>query len=240
MNLDRIKINRFKSKNKNQVDPVTIYDLKIEKLIFKKIKKIFPSHSFLGEETGLKSSKKSDYKWVIDPIDGTKNLILGIPLWGNLIGLYHNKNCIFSFANFPLLKKYYFGYGKNSFLNGRNLTKKKIKCNYKTSKLDDAKISVNTINTLKHSKVHKLVKKHKGIFRITNANAYNFCLLAEGKIDVIIESGLKKVDILPLIAIIENSGAIITDWNGKKDFSSGKVLVSSNIKIHKKLLKIIK
>ena len=84
------------------------------------------------------------------------------------------------------------------------------------------------------------MKKHKGIFRITNANAYNFCLLAEGKIDVIIESGLKKVDILPLIAIIENSGAIITDWNGKKDFSSGKVLVSSNIKIHKKLLKVIK
>ena len=64
--------------------------------------------------------------------------------------------------------------------------------------------------------------------------------MAEEKIDVIIESGLKKVDILPLIAIIENSGAIITDWNGKKDFSSGKVLVSSNIKIHKKLLKVIK
>ncbi len=240
LNLDKIKIYKFRSKNKNKVDPVTMYDFKIEKLISKKIKKTFPSHSILGEETGFKSSKNSEYAWIIDPVDGTKNLILGIPLWGNLIGLYHNKNCIFSFANFPLIKKYYLGYENSSYLYEKNLIKKKIKCNNKISKLKNAKIVVNTINTLKHSKVLKLIKKHKGIFRITNADAYNFCLLAEGKIDVIIESGLKKVDILPLVAIIENSGAIITDWNGKKNFNSGKVLVSSNIKIHQKLLKIIR
>jgi myo-inositol-1(or 4)-monophosphatase len=240
LSLDKIKIHKYKSKNKTKINPVTLYDLKIEKLIIKKIKKIFPSHSILGEETGLKSSKNSEYTWIIDPIDGTKNLILGIPLWGNLIGLYHNKDCIFSFANFPLMKKYYLGYGNNSYLYEKSLTKKKIKCNNKISKIKHTKIVANTINTFKHSKILKLVKKHKGIFRITNANAYNFCLLAEGKIDVIIESGLKKVDILPLIAIIKNSGAIITDWNGKENFNTGKVLVSSNIRIHQKLLRIIR
>ena len=240
LNLDKIKIHKYESKNKNKVDPVTLYDLKIEKLISKKIKKIFPNHSILGEETGLKSSKNSEYTWVIDPIDGTKNLILGIPLWGNLIGLYHNKNCIFSFANFPLMKKYYLGFGNNSYLYEKSLMKKKIKCNKKILKVKHAKIVANTINTFKHSKILKLIKNHKGIFRITNANAYNFCLLAEGKIDVIIESGLKKVDILPLVAIIKNSGAIITDWNGKQNFNTGKVLVSSNIRIHQQLLRIIR
>ena len=164
---------------------------------------------------------------------------MGIPLWGSLVGLYYGKNCIFSFAYFPLIKKYYLGYENKSYLYEENFRKKKIKCNNKITKLRNAKIVVNTLNTLNNSKVWKLAKKHKGIFRATNANAYNFCLLAEGKIDSLIELGLKKVDILPLIAIIENSGAIITDWKGKKKFNSGKVLVSSSKIIHQKLLRMI-
>lgn len=239
LNIDEINIQNFKSKNKKKIDPVTIYDLKIEKLISEKIRKTFRDHSILGEESGLTFNKQSKYTWIIDPIDGTKNLILGIPLWGSLVGLYYNKNCILSFAHFPSIKKYYLGYGNKSYLYEKNFQKKKIKCNKKVSKLSNARIAINTINTLDYSKVWKLAKRHRGIFRATNANAYNFCLLAEGKIDVIIESGLKKVDILPLVAIIENSGAIITDWNGQKKFTSGKVLVSSSRLIHQKLLRMI-
>ena len=83
-------------------------------------------------------------------------------------------------------------------------------------------------------------KKNKGIFKISGIDALNFCLLAEGKIDVLIETGLKKVDFLPLMSIIENSGAIITDWNGKKRFKYGDVLLAGNKKNHFKVLKLLK
>ena len=75
---------------------------------------------------------------------------------------------------------------------------------------------------------------------ITGSDAYNFCLIAEGKLDILIEPGLKKVDFYPLISIIKNSGAIITDWNGKMKFPRGDVLVAANRKLHHHVLKKIR
>ena len=100
-------------------------------------------------------------------------------------------------------------------------------------------IVVNTSRTLKRLNVKKLQKKFKGIFKVSGIDALNFCLLSEGKIDVVIERGLKKVDYLPLLSIIKNSGASISDWKGKNNFKYGDVLISANKKIHKKILKIL-
>ena len=229
------KINKFSSKNKNSIDPVTILDLKVEKLIRSKIIKNFSTHSIIGEELSDKINN-SDYKWVLDPIDGTKNLIMGLPTWSNLIGLYKGKNSILSFANFPVLRKYYIAYNNKTFVNQKNFNKRiysNKKANYK-----NAKVVINTFHTIKVKKIFKFLKRYKGFYKITGSDAYNFCSIAEGKIDVLIESGLKKVDILPLISIIRNSGAIITDWQGKNEFKKGDVLVSANKKLHKKFLKI--
>ena len=87
-----------------QIDPVTKIDIEMERLIRKLIRLNFGNHNIIGEELE-DEIKSSDYTWVIDPIDGTKNLILNLPMWSNLIGLYYKKKCIFSFANFPVLKK---------------------------------------------------------------------------------------------------------------------------------------
>ncbi|MBT89033.1 MAG: inositol monophosphatase [Spirochaetales bacterium] len=230
------KIKKFSSKNKNSIDPVTKLDLKVEKLIRSKITKNFSTHSIIGEEFNDKI-KNSDYKWVLDPIDGTKNLIMGLPTWSNLIGLYKGKNSILSFANFPVLRKYYIAYSNKTFVNQKNFNTRiysNKKANYK-----NAKVAINTFHTIKEKKIFKFLKRYKGLYKITGSDAYNFCSIAEGKIDVLIESGLKKVDIFPLISIIRNSGAIITDWQGKNEFNKGDVLVTANKKLHKKFLKII-
>jgi len=233
------KIKTYNSKSKKRLDPVTILDIKIEKLIRSLIRKYFPNHSVIGEEFGDKLIKNSNYTWIIDPIDGTKNLILGLPTWSNLIGLYKGKNSILSFANFPMLEKFYLGYDKKTIIFDKKLKPKKIFSNKKIKKISDAKIAINTLNTIKNKKIFNFLKKFKGIYKITNVDAYNSCLLAEGKIDILIESGLKKVDIMPLVSIVENSGAIISDWKGNKNFNSGKILVSANKELHKKFLKII-
>ncbi len=230
------KVKKYISKNKNSVDPVTKLDLMVEKLIRSKIIKNFSTHSIIGEEYNDKI-KNSDFTWIIDPIDGTKNLIMGLPTWSNLIGLYKGKNSILSFANFPILRKYYIAYGNKTFVNQKNFNRRiysNKKANYK-----NAKIAINTFHTIKEKKIFKFLKRYKGFYKITGSDAYNFCLIAEGKVDVLIECGLKKVDILPLISIVKNSGAIITDWQGKTNFSKGDVLVTANKNLHKKFLKII-
>ena len=110
----------------------------MEKIIRTFIIKNFSKHNIIGEE--LKNQNfNSNYTWVVDPIDGTKNLILNLPTWSNLIGLYYKKDCIFSFANFPVLKKTFIGTLNSSFLyNGKK--KKKIQTN-KNSKISDMKLA---------------------------------------------------------------------------------------------------
>ena len=118
----------FKSKKKLLIDPVTKMDIEMEKIIRTFINKNFSKHNIIGEE--LKNQNfNSNYTWVVDPIDGTKNLILNLPTWSNLIGLYYKKDCIFSFANFPVLKKTFIGTLNSSFLyNGKKRKKfKQIK-----------------------------------------------------------------------------------------------------------------
>ena len=102
-----LKLNKtFKVSNKLKgkgYDPVTTSDKAFEKFIRAKIKKNFPSHQIIGEEFGYKKSK-SDFTWVIDPIDGTRSFVIGNPTWSNLISLNFKGYPILGLANFPALK----------------------------------------------------------------------------------------------------------------------------------------
>ena len=224
------KINKFQSKQRKKVDPVTQLDIKIEKFIRSKIRSKFPNHSIFGEELPDELNDK-DFKWYIDPIDGTKNYLMGLPTWSNLVGLYKKNEPLIGFANFPDLNKFYFSNKKKAYLV-ENKKKKLIKSS-KKKEIKGTKIAMNTFNTIKIKKIYNFFKSYKGIFRITGSDAYNFCLVAEGKIDGLIESGLKKVDILPLVSILDSSGAIITNWKGQRNFSDGKILVSGNKILHR-------
>ena len=227
----------FTTKKDFQVDPVTKLDYETEYLIRKSINKNFNNHQILGEEYSDQITD-SDYEWIIDPIDGTKSMILGLPNWSNLIGLYYKKKCILSFANFPKLNCSYLGYRSKVFLL-KNGKKKSLKCN-KHVKYGNEKLVINTLHSLRHEKIRKFIMKFKGFFKVSGVDALNFCKIAEGKIDVLIESGLKKVDIFPIVCILKNSGAIITDWKGKQTFPNGDVLVTTNKDIHNKYLNILR
>ena len=227
---------KFKSKKDLQIDPVTKFDVKMEKLIRKLIKSDFKNYNIIGEELENENNS-SDFTWVIDPIDGTKSLILNLHTWSNLIGLYFKKKCIFSFANFPILKKTYIGLGNKTLLLTKN-KKYQIISNKKTTS-KNMKLAINTLHSLRDRRVKNYILNFKGFFRVTGSDAYNFCSIAEGRLDALIESGLKQVDVLPIIKIVENSGAIITNWKGEKDFKEGRVLVSSNNIIHKYSIKKI-
>ena len=91
-------------------------------------------------------------------------------------------------------------------------------------------------SNIKNIKFFNFFKKYKNFLKFTGADAYNYCRLAEGKIDIILESNLKPFDIKPLIPIIRNAGGEITDWFGNVNVEKGEILVTANKILHKKML----
>ena len=121
------KLNKpFKVSNKLKgrgYDPVTSVDKAFEKFIRAEIKKKFPNHQIIGEEFGHQKTK-SDFSWVIDPLDGTRSFVIGNPTWSNLISLNYKKNPIIGLANFPILKKFYFNVSDKASFVSENGKKK--------------------------------------------------------------------------------------------------------------------
>ena len=122
----------IKSKEVNKFDPVSIADIKIQKKINHLIENKFNEHSILGEEESF--IKNSLYEWCIDPIDGTKSYIQGVPLWGTLISLARNGKTILGLVDIPALDERYIGYKKKAYkISKGKKTKLKTKKNFKLS-----------------------------------------------------------------------------------------------------------
>jgi myo-inositol-1(or 4)-monophosphatase len=226
--------NKLKGKG---YDPVTSADKAFEKFIRKEIKKKFPNHQVIGEEFGYQKSK-SDFTWVLDPIDGTRSFVIGNPSWSNLISLNYKGEPILGLANFPILKKYYFNTSNKSSYIFEHGKKKKISVNKKIL-FSNIKLSGafnGSLSLKKQQKISKIIKLMQ--FPCTDALSYSH--LAEGKIDVVIQAGNKIWDIHPLIPIIKAAGGIVTNWKNESAVKAGNILVTTNKNIHKKMLKLLK
>ncbi len=226
-----------KSKSKKDFDPVTNFDKAFEKYIRSLINKKFPKDAIIGEELKEKFSN-NDFKWSIDPIDGTRAFVIGAPTWSNLISLSYKNKSLLGLANFPELNKYYTNDEKNSYLYKNN--KKSILRSSNNNDLKKIKIIGNFHGTLSYERQRKVIKKFGWSFRLAGFDALNYCLLAEGYVDAVIEANLKPYDILPLIPIMKNSGAIVTNWKNEPAESGGNILATSNKILHKKIIKILK
>ena len=228
-----------KSRDKKIYDPVTNLDKAFEKLIRNTIIKQFPRDAIQGEEF-LEKYSDNGYKWYIDPIDGTKAFIVGAPTWSNLIGLTHKNEPILGLANFPVLNKFYINDRKKSYLINN---KKTILKTSKESNLKKCKVIGHLHEILFQKKYNKKINKiisSVAYFGAATFDALNFCLLAEGKVEVVIETNLKPFDIVPLIPIIEKAGGIVTTWNNQSATRGGNILATSNKRLHEKILKILR
>ena len=226
-----------KSKNKKKLNPVTNFDRLFEKYIRSLINKKFSKDSITGEEFKNKNSS-NNYQWVIDPIDGTKAFVIGAPTWSNLIGFSYKNKSLLGLANFPELYRYYISDDKKSYVYKKG--KKSVLKSSKNNNLKTIKIIGNFHGIFNFQKQNKITKKFGSSFRLFSLDALNYCLLAEGKVDAVIEANLKPYDILPLIPIIKNSGAFVSNWDNKSAEKGGNILATSNRKLHNKILKLLK
>ena len=229
---------KISNKSKNSgFDPVTNIDKLIELYLRKEILKKFPNDGIIGEEFEIKRSK-SNFTWVIDPIDGTRSFIIGGPTWSNLISINYKNNPTFGLINFPILKKYYIsGFNKFSYLV-ENSKSQKIKVS-KLKSLNNIKIAGNFFGWLSLSKQKKISKLIK-LINFPCTDALSYCLLSEGKIDAVLQCKNKIWDVHPMIPLIKNAGGCISTWRGNNAKAGGNILASANIKVHKKILNLLK
>ena len=235
------KLNKpFKTSNKLKgkgYDPVTTADKAFEKFIRKEIKNKYPDHQVIGEEFGHKKSK-SDYSWVIDPIDGTRSFVIGNPTWSNLISLNYKGNPVVGLANFPILKKYYFNTSINSAYVSENGKKRRIKINSKAT-FSNMKLSAafhGSLSLNQQKKIPQILKRMQ--FPCSDALSYSH--FTEGKLDIVIQCGNKIWDIHALIPIIRAAGGIVTTWKNDDAKKAGNIICSANKILHNKMLKILK
>ena len=212
------KINlNIRSKSKVKFDPVTDVDIKINELILDKIRSYFPKHNIKSEESTY-IDNNSDYFWYVDPLDGTKNYIFGLNYYSIIIGLCYKNKPIYSLIFFPKIEKFYFSIGQKSFYY--SFANKQIKnfnqlIKIKSKSSDDRKIITNSIHTFRSKKIINFFKNKKILHKITGADSMNFILLTLNRADIIIESGYKDIDILPLLNFLYANSVKYINWKKK-------------------------
>lgn len=218
---------------KSDNSPVTIADKNTEELIRKKIERKYPSHGILGEEFGEINST-AEYKWVIDPIDGTKSFICGSVLFGTQIALLKNSLPILGAINFPALNQFLIGDNNSAQINDKNV------CVRNCSSISEAVLLTGDyLNIKKYQNIsafNYLIKKVK-LYRGWG-DCYGYYLLASGFADVMIDPIMSLWDSLPLIPIIKGAGGTITDYQGN-DAVNGESIVASNAEIHSEVIELL-
>ncbi len=219
-------------------DPVTVADRAAEKIIRQQLEETYPDHGIVGEEYG-RSGEGREYCWYIDPIDGTRAFVAGLPVWGTLIGLTRHERPELGLMNQPFTKERYWSGDSGTYYRGPGgeLLIRTRKCN----SLDMAVFSTTSPDLFLPGPEYDAFRRLQGRVRMTRygADCYAYCRLAAGDIDLVAESGLRSHDIIALIPIVERAGGRITSWDGGPASAGGRILASGDPALHDRALKLL-
>jgi inositol-phosphate phosphatase / L-galactose 1-phosphate phosphatase / histidinol-phosphatase len=223
--------------DKADESPVTAADRETERTIRAEIERRFPDHAILGEEFG-KSDADSQFTWIIDPIDGTRSFICGVPLFGMLLGVLQGGRPVAGVIRMPALGEVFAGSrGSGATMNGAP-----IRCR-STTKVDEGRIFINEANRLFANDPKRLARLLAfGHTRRFFNDCYPFGLIAMGQIDVVVDFDLQPYDYLPVVPVVEAAGGVITDWSGAPLGlgSDGTVLAAATPELHKAAMDLLR
>ncbi len=211
--------------------PVTAADRGAEELMRALIGKKFPTHGIIGEEFGS-DRPDADWVWVLDPIDGTKSFITGVPLWGTLIALLHQGQPVLGCIHQPLLNQLVVGDGTVTTLNGQP-----VRCR-KSVRVEDATLlTSDPFNPGKYqddAAFQKLIARAKLVR--TWGDCYGYLLVATGQADVMLDPIMNPWDIAALVPVIRGAGGVITDWRGQSPYPAESTLAAATPELHAAVL----
>lgn len=221
---------------KSDDSPVTQADKAVEATVRDYLRAHFPDHGIFGEEMGKEGLNK-EFLWIVDPIDGTRSFLSGHPLFGFLLALLQNGAPQIGLVGMPALDEVYLGVaGQGATRNGEPISVSR------TTSLDQAILYVNEGDKL-YSQYPALFERlmQTGQTRRFAYDCYPHALLSAGLVDAVVDFDLQPYDFLPISALVEAAGGVITDWQGNRLTidSDGRVLASATNELHQQMLSLV-
>jgi len=222
--------------DKPDLTPVTAADRAAEQAMRLLIERRFPDHGIIGEEFG-RIREDAEFVWTLDPIDGTKSFISGVPLFGTLIALTRDRRPVLGIIDQPISRERWVGVeGRPTALNGRA-----VRCRACPA-LAAATLFATTPDMFREAGAAAFARVSRAA-KLTRfgADCYAYGLLAAGFIDLVLEADLKPYDFCPMAPIVEGAGGIATDWHGASlDIASdGRILVAGDRRTHRVALDLL-
>ena len=220
---------------KSDSTPVTAADRGAEQLMRALINKRFPSHGVIGEEFGSENAD-AEYVWVLDPIDGTKSFIAGVPLWGTLIALLRRGQPVLGAIHQPVLRQLVIGDGQTTTLNGQP-----VRCR-STARIEDATLLTTDLGSPgRHQNgpaFDRLAARAKLVR--TWGDCYGYLLVATGRADIMCDPIMNPWDIAALIPVIRGAGGMITDWQGRDPVKAASIVAAGTPALHAQVITALK
>ena len=229
-------------------DPVTEADRGAEAAMRRLIAQTFPDHGVIGEEYG-RDRPEAEYVWVLDPIDGTKSFVSGLPTWGTLIGLMHHGQPVYGMMAQPFTRERFYGDGRRAKLRTLALSHGDSPPSEWTTRslhtracasLAEATL-VTTSPMLIQEPNRAAYRRVENEVRLTRygGDCYAYCALAAGFVDLVVETSIKPHDIVALIPIIEGAGGVVTTWDGEQAAKGGRIIAAGDPAVHEQARRIL-
>ncbi len=223
-------------------DPVTEADRAAETTMRQMIIETFPAHGIVGEEFPDHQAD-AEFVWVLDPIDGTKSFISGLPTWGTLIALEHNGVPVYGMMNQPFTRERFSGDGARAGWAGLNAHGTEVMHQLRTRScrsLRDA-VTMTTSPGLLAEDERTRYGRIEAAARMSRygGDCYSYCMVAAGHVDLVIESGLKPYDISALVPIVAGAVGVITTWDGGDPSEGGRIIAAGDPRIHEEAMTML-
>jgi histidinol-phosphatase len=219
-------------------DPVTAADRAAEQVMRALIHDAFPEHGIVGEEFDAEKPD-AEYVWVLDPIDGTKSFISGMPAWGTLIALTRAGAPVLGMVHQPFVGERFGGDGGSAHYRGP--AGKRALMVRACAALAEAVLYTTSPRLMKDADRARFGKVEETV-RLSRygGDCYAYCMLAAGHVDLIIETELKPHDVMALVPIITGAGGIITTWEGGPASAGGRIVAAGDKRVHAAAMKVLR
>lgn len=190
--------------------PVTIADRESERELRRVIGKAFPSHAILGEEEG-ETAGDAAYRWILDPIDGTRTFVAGVPLFGVLVGLEVRGDPCVGVIHLPALNE------TIAAARGEGCTKDGWPCHVSTTpRIEDSLIVCTSSRAVRRAAPRYAALADRAKSERGWGDCYGYALVASGRADVALDVGIKPWDLCAVVPILEEAGGRLTNWKGER------------------------
>ena len=222
--------------DKTDNSPVTIADREAETAMRDILQRHVPEHGVFGEEHGAVRTD-AEYVWVLDPIDGTKAFITGLPIFGTLIALLRRGKPVMGVIDQPILKERWLGVdGERATFNGRPISVRACPSLDRAYMYSTAPLMFPGA----YEKPHETLTKKVKLFR-WGGDCYAYGLLASGHVDLVVEASLKLYDFAALVPVVKGAGGLITDWHGREldMHSDGAIIAAGDPAVQRAAIEVL-